>query len=105
MSDMLQFEPNKRPTALQCAERWNSLLRPWVPPVEATSLNENDIEFRHLVGYLRAVSSGTAGMSSRQWERAVTAIENLKQNLDPDKRAILDELGEKIREIRQSVPA
>jgi serine/threonine protein kinase len=103
MSDMLRFDPAKRPTAAQCAERWRNHLRPWVPAPAPQNVNEVDTAFQDTMGYLRAFLSGTTEMSPRQWARTVTAIEELEQKLDTTKSSELTELRRKVMEMRQSV--
>jgi serine/threonine protein kinase len=103
ISEMLQFEPKKRPASLQCSDRWNDLLRPWIPPTPGRTVSESETEFQDLAGYLNAVASGTAGMSSRQWERAIKAIEKFQQSkLESTKLSKLRELGQKVRQLRET---
>jgi hypothetical protein len=103
MSEMLQFDPNKRPTAAKCAERWQSLLRPWIPPIAAQSVSETETDFKDLVAYLKAVALGMAEMSSRQWERTSTAIEKLEtKKIDNAKLSKLYELRQKVKAMRES---
>ncbi len=103
MLDMLRFDASKRPTAAECVERWQSLLRHWIPPMAVQRVSEMETDFEDLKAYLKAVASGTAEMSSRQWERAVAAIETLKKRkLDAAKLSTLHELGQKVRGMRES---
>jgi serine/threonine protein kinase len=100
---MLQFDASKRPTARECADKWRTLLRPWIPMTQPKDESETETEFQDIVGYLKAFVSGTTDMSSRQWERAATAIETLESKLSSAKSAELTELGRKVREMRQAV--
>ena len=105
VSDMLRFDPTKRPTAAQCAERWRNHLGPWVPAAAPQNVSEIETALQDTVGYLRAVLSGTTEMSPRQWERTTTAIEKLKNELGATKALELTELRRKVAEMRQSVTA
>jgi serine/threonine protein kinase len=105
MSEMLRFDPAKRPTAAQCAERWRNHLRPWVPAAEPQKANEIDTAFQDTMGYLRAFLLGTTEMSPRQWERTMTAIDKLEGQLDPVKSSELTGLRQKVAEMRQSATA
>jgi len=103
MSEMLRFDSAMRPTADQCSEKWQALLRPWIPTLPTEDATET--EFQDIVGYLKAFVSGAVEMSSRQWERAATAIEKLEGKLDSTKSSELIELRRKVKETRQSVVA
>lgn len=103
ISDMLQFDPIKRPTAAECMERWQALLRPWIPPIAAQSVSATETDFKDLVAYLKAVASGMAEMSGRQWERTSTAIEELEtKRIANAKLSKLYELRQKVKEMRDS---
>jgi serine/threonine protein kinase len=103
MSDMLRFDPTKRPSAAQCAERWSNYLRPWVPAIAPQNVSEVETAFQDTVGYLRAFLSRTTEMSPRQWERTTTAIEKLEKKLGTTKSSELTDLRRKVAEMRQSV--
>jgi len=105
VSEMLRFDPTKRPTAAQCAEGWRDHLGPWVPAATPQKVNEIDIAFHDTMGYLKAFLSGTTEMSPRQWERTTTAIDQLEKRLSADRSAKLTELRRKVAEMRQSVTA
>ncbi len=101
MSDMLQFSPDKRPSAAECSKRWDILLRPYMPTQPSKKVDASETVFQDIVAYLKAVLTGTAGMSTLQSERAVTAIERLESKLDASKVAELHRLRNKIAEMRQ----
>jgi serine/threonine protein kinase len=103
MLAMLQSDPAMRPAADQCAERWGAHLRPWIPATSAQKADDTETEYQDTVGYLKAFLSGTTEMSSRQWARALAAVETLEQKLDSAKSSELIELRRKVAEIRQSV--
>jgi serine/threonine protein kinase len=105
MLSMLEFDSSKRPTPDQCVEKWGALLRPWIPAVATQKVNEAENEFRDIEGYLKAYLSGTAEMSSRQWERTVSAIEQLEGKLDHRKLSALKGLGEQVKGVRQATAA
>jgi serine/threonine protein kinase len=105
MSDMLQFNPDQRPTAAECSERWRTLLRPYMPaPVQPSKeVDISETVFQDIVAYLNAALTGTAGMSSLQWERTIRAVEQLEPKLAPSRVAELHELTRRVAEMRQSV--
>ncbi|HTW78254.1 MAG TPA: protein kinase [Terracidiphilus sp.] len=100
---MLNFEPVKRPTAADAADRWRQLLNSWSPAQPADKEDKTDIEFQDIVGYLTAVLQGATEMSSHQWEAVCNAVEKIEKNLPADKLPKLHELQQKAAEMRQAV--
>lgn len=105
VSDMLGFEPNKRPTAAQCAERWGKHLGPWIPAAAPQNVEEIETTLQDTMGYLRAILSGTTEMSPRQWELTTTTIDELKKTLGAKRSTELTDLRRKVAEMRESVTA
>jgi serine/threonine protein kinase len=103
ISNMLSFDPDKRPTAAECAERWGDLLRPWIPAQQVESVDVEKRVFQDIVAYLNAVLRGSAAMSSFQWARVLTAMEKIEPKLDPAQTSTWNELRNKIAVMRESV--
>jgi hypothetical protein len=100
---MLSFDPDKQPTAAECAERWGDLLRPWIPAQQVESVDVEKRVFQDIVAYLNAVLRGSAAMSSFQWARVLTAMEKIEPKLDPAQTSTWNELRNKIAVMRESV--
>jgi len=107
LTQMLGFDLTERPSAVDCAEEWRKLLRPWIAAAPLLEQADTpDVIFEDVSAYLNAVLRETAGMSSLQWERVLTTIEKLERsNLDESRLLKLHELRKNVGEKRQSVMA
>lgn len=101
MTKILAFDPAARPTAKQAHEDWDRLLRSWVQPGKPEIVSPQGLA-REFAAYLKAVFTREVGMTAVQWERTAQAIEDLREKVDNAQFAELTDLGERIRELRQS---
>jgi serine/threonine protein kinase len=97
LSQMLDFDPKRRPTAKYCAEEWEHLLKPWMTDV-SSQVNTGASVIKDIEAFLKAVLQGTAGISSLQWERVSLSIDRLVDDKTTDPEAI-----EKLTALRQQV--
>ena len=103
---MLAFAPAERPSAKECAAQWQTLLRPWVEAPRLPEAGDLAATADDIAAYLSAVVQRSAGMSSLQWERVSSAIDEIeknKENLDGLRLSKLRELREEVNRLRESV--
>ncbi len=97
LSEMLCFDPARRPRAVDVASRFASNHRTWLP---APSHQADDVRLAtEILYFLQAVAGNEARMSPRQWAQTADAIDELeKKRADSGLIQQLRDLQGKIQE-------
>jgi serine/threonine protein kinase len=107
LESMLEFAPEKRPTAEALQKEWEEKHRAWMPPQRTKGSDPNEALLKEIKGFLEAVIEKQVGMSTLQWHRMVEEIDSLTTNSSYDKnelqeiRILLDRLSGERQSVEQ----
>jgi len=102
---MLSFDPERRPSVREAANRWSEALSGWAQPTEVGSSATTGAQIQNakaeVSAYLRAYIGCEVGMSTVQWERVCKTIQDLENQLETSQFKGLRELQSQVGALRE----
>ncbi len=100
---LLAFDPSKRLTMEEAVTEWERLIKTCLRPSKPRAEGQNPDQrlLTELTAFLLAASKREIGLTARQWERAVMAVEGLRKNLGDEATQEVQTLLNSVKELRE----